>query len=120
MAFGLVLAGLGVIENLSGPLAVATLAGGTQRIPGGLVASWESIKLLSGDGGGFFNASSAHPFENPTPLANLVEIVAMLIVPTACIRGPAFTALTLGTALVLVFLTFLPVLSLGPLAEGLR
>jgi K+-transporting ATPase KdpA subunit len=86
LAFGIVLAGLGVIENLSGPHLVAALAGGTQRIPGGLVASWEPIKLLSGDGGGFFNANSAHPFENPTPLTNLIEIVAMLLIPVACIR----------------------------------
>jgi potassium-transporting ATPase potassium-binding subunit len=86
VVFGIVLAGLGVIESLSGPHVVATLAGGTQQVPGGLVASWEPIKLLSGDGGGFFNANSAHPFENPTPLTNLIEIVAMLLIPVACIR----------------------------------
>jgi K+-transporting ATPase KdpA subunit len=86
LAFGIALASLGVIENLSGPHLVAALAGGTQQIPGGLVASWEPIKLLSGDGGGFFNANSAHPFENPTPLTNLIEIVAMLLIPVACIR----------------------------------
>ena len=84
--FGIVLAGLGVIESLNGPHLVATLAGGTQQIPGGLVASWEPVKLLSGDGGGLFNANSAHPFENPTPLTNLIEIVAMLLIPAACIR----------------------------------
>jgi K+-transporting ATPase KdpA subunit len=86
LAFGIVLAGLGVIENLSSGRLASALAGGTQRIPGGLVASWESIKLLSGDGGGFFNANSAHPFENPTPVTNLIEIVAMLLIPVACIR----------------------------------
>jgi K+-transporting ATPase KdpA subunit len=84
--FGIVLAGLGVIESVSGPHLVATLTGGTQQVPGGLVASWEPIKLLSGDGGGLFNANSAHPFENPTPLTNLIEIVAMLLIPVACIR----------------------------------
>jgi K+-transporting ATPase KdpA subunit len=84
--FGIVLAGLGVIESLNAPHLVATLAGGTQQIPGGLVASWEPVKLLSGDGGGLFNANSAHPFENPTPLTNLIEIVAMLLIPVACIR----------------------------------
>jgi K+-transporting ATPase KdpA subunit len=86
LAFGIALAGLGVIENLAGPHLATTLAGGTQEVPGGLVASWEPIKLLSGDGGGFFNANSAHPFENPTPLTNLIEIVAMLLIPVACIR----------------------------------
>jgi K+-transporting ATPase ATPase A chain len=86
LVFGIVLAGLGVIESLSGPHLVAALAGGTQQVPGGLVASWEPIKLLSGDGGGFFNANSAHPFENPTPLTNLIEIIAMLLIPAACIR----------------------------------
>ena len=86
VVFGLILAGLGVVESMSGPHLVTTLAGGTQSVPGGLVASWEPIKLLSGDGGGLFNANSAHPFENPTPLTNFIEIVAMLLIPVACIR----------------------------------
>jgi K+-transporting ATPase ATPase A chain len=77
---------LGVITNFNGPQAVSTLAGGHQTILGGPVASWESIKLMSGDGGGAFNTNSAHPFENPTPLSNVVEIVAMLLIPAAFIR----------------------------------
>jgi K+-transporting ATPase KdpA subunit len=84
--FGLVLAALGVIDSLAAPHLVTTLAGGTQAVPGGPVAAWEPVKLLSGDGGGFFNANSAHPFENPSPLTNVIEIVAMLIIPVACIR----------------------------------
>jgi potassium-transporting ATPase potassium-binding subunit len=84
--FAVVLAGLGVVQNLSGWHVLTTLAGTRQAIPGGLVASWEPIKLMSGDGGGFFNANSAHPFENPTPLTNLIEIVLMLLVPVAVIR----------------------------------
>jgi K+-transporting ATPase ATPase A chain len=84
--FAVLLAGLGVIENLSAWHTVTTLAGGQQAVPGGLVASWESIKLMSGDGGGFFNANSAHPFENPSPLTNIIEITLMLLVPVACIR----------------------------------
>ena len=83
---GLVLAGLGVIENLADTHLVTTLTGVRQAIPGGPVASWEPIKLMSGDGGGFFNANSAHPFENPTPATNVIEIVLMLLVPVACIR----------------------------------
>ena len=51
-----------------------------------MVASWEPIKLMSGDGGGFFNANSAHPFENPGPLTNAIEIGLMLLIPVAVIR----------------------------------
>jgi K+-transporting ATPase ATPase A chain len=80
------LAGFGVIQNLNGWQLVTTVAEGRQAIPGGLVASWEPIKLMSGDGGGFFNANSAHPFENPTAVTNVIEIVLMLLVPVACIR----------------------------------
>ena len=86
LVFGFVLAGLGVIQNLSDWHLVTTLAGGKQAVPGGPVAAWEPIKLMSGDGGGFFNANSAHSFENPTPLTNVIEIVLMLLVPVACIR----------------------------------
>ena len=84
--FAIVLAGLGVVQNLSSGHVLGTLADGRQFIPGGLVASWEPIKLMSGDGGGFFNANSAHPFENPGPLANAIEIGLMLLVPVAIIR----------------------------------
>ncbi|HXA63380.1 MAG TPA: potassium-transporting ATPase subunit KdpA [Streptosporangiaceae bacterium] len=86
LLFGVVFVGLGVVQNFSGGLDVAALAGGHQTILGGPVASWEPIKLISGDGGGAFNANSAHPFENPGPVANLIEIVLMLLIPTAFIR----------------------------------
>jgi len=65
----------GVPQTLAPSAAVTTLEGGTQAIARGPVATQEAIKLLSGDGGGFFNANSAHPFENPTPLTNLVEVM---------------------------------------------
>jgi len=81
-----ILIGLGVVQNLADPQTVATLSPGHQTIPGGLVGSWEPIKLLSGDGGGVFNANSAHPFENPTPVTNVIEIILMLLIPTAMIR----------------------------------
>jgi potassium-transporting ATPase potassium-binding subunit len=71
----------GVIQNLAPYRNVATLEGANQALPMGPVASQESIKLLSSDGGGFFNANSAHPFENPTPLTNIVEMLLMLAVP---------------------------------------
>ncbi|WP_065571562.1 potassium-transporting ATPase subunit KdpA [Microbacterium oleivorans] len=71
----------GVIQNVAGFTDVTTVAGATQSIPGGPVASQEAIKLLGTNGGGFFNANSAHPFENPTGWTNLFEIVLMLIIP---------------------------------------
>lgn len=77
---------LGVLQNLHSPHTLTTLAGAPQQLPGGPVASWEPIKLMSGDGGGFFNANSAHPFENPSGLSNTVEIVLMLLIPTSLIR----------------------------------
>ena len=83
---GVLLAGLGVIQNWAEPHTVSTLTGGAQSVPGGPVASWEPIKLISGDGGGFFNGNSAHPFENPGGWSNAVEIVLMLVVPAALLR----------------------------------
>ena len=71
----------GVIQNFSGFTSVDTLTGASQSIPGGPVASQEAIKLLGTNGGGFFNANSAHPFENPTGWTNLFQIVLMLIIP---------------------------------------
>ncbi|MFZ3454786.1 potassium-transporting ATPase subunit KdpA [Arthrobacter sp. 7Tela_A1] len=71
----------GVIQNFSGFTEVSTLAGGTQSIPGGPVATQEAIKLLGTNGGGFFNANSAHPFENPTAFTNLFSVLLMLIIP---------------------------------------
>jgi K+-transporting ATPase ATPase A chain len=81
------LAGLGVIQNWDAAHGAAAVAGGSQTIPGGPVASWEPIKLMSGDGGGFFNANSAHPFENPNGWTNAFEIILMLLVPVAMIRA---------------------------------
>jgi K+-transporting ATPase ATPase A chain len=71
----------GVIQNLNGFQDMHTLAGATQSIPGGPVASQEAIKLLGTNGGGFFNANSAHPFENPTAWTNLLEVLLMLLIP---------------------------------------
>lgn len=82
----LILLALGVVNNFHGAQDVSTIAGGSQTLLGGPVATWESIKLMSGDGGGAFNVNSAHPFENPTPLTNVVEIVAMLLIPVAFLR----------------------------------
>ncbi|MDN4612854.1 potassium-transporting ATPase subunit KdpA [Leifsonia sp. F6_8S_P_1B] len=76
----------GVIQNLNGFTDVTTLSGATQSIPGGPVASQEAIKLLGTNGGGFFNANSAHPFENPTAWTNVVEVLLMLVIPFALPR----------------------------------
>jgi K+-transporting ATPase ATPase A chain len=73
----------GVVQNLSGNTMVTTLEGATQQIPGGPAASQISIKQLGTNGGGFFNVNSAHPFENPTPWSNLIEMVMILLIPLA-------------------------------------
>ena len=74
---------LGVVQNFLEPQTVHTLTGDVQGITGGPVASQEAIKELGTNGGGFYNANSAHPFENPTPLTNLFEIFLMLVLPFA-------------------------------------
>lgn len=82
----IVLVAGGVIQNFNGFTDVTTLSGGTQSIPGGPAASQEVIKLLGTNGGGFFNANSSHPFENPTAWTNLFEVVLMLMIPFALPR----------------------------------
>ncbi len=77
----------GVVQNFAGFTEVQTVAGATQSIPGGPVASQEAIKLLGTNGGGFFNANSAHPFENPTPWTSLFEVLLMLVIPFAMPRA---------------------------------
>ena len=71
----------GVIQNFHGFDHVTGLAGAKQAIPGGPVASQEAIKQLGQNGGGFFNANSMHPFENPNGLTNLVQIFTILLIP---------------------------------------
>ncbi len=112
--FALFLVGQGVIQNFDAPHEVATLevnayqqpkngADGqplkdakgkpvmedvkatTQTISMGPVASQEAIKMLGTNGGGFFNANSAHPYENPTPLSNFVQMLSIFLIPAACV-----------------------------------
>jgi potassium-transporting ATPase potassium-binding subunit len=71
----------GVIQNLNPYTKVTTLEGAVQTIAQGPVASQEAIKMLGTNGGGFFNANSAHPFENPTPLANFLQMVLIFVIP---------------------------------------
>ncbi|MFD8983704.1 potassium-transporting ATPase subunit KdpA [Streptomyces sp. NPDC059564] len=82
----LVLVACGAIQNFSGIHEVGQFLGGTQQWNGGAVASQEVIKELGTNGGGYFNANSAHPFENPTPFSNLFEIFLILVIPFALTR----------------------------------
>jgi K+-transporting ATPase ATPase A chain len=79
----IVLASQGVVQNLSGSTAVTTVEGTEQVLPGGQVASQEAIKELGTNGGGPYNANSAHPFENPNGFTNLFEIYLLLLIPFA-------------------------------------
>lgn len=78
-----VLVSQGVVQNLSGGTEVSTLEGGSGVVPGGPVASQEAIKELGTNGGGFYNANSAHPFENPNGLTNLIQMFLILVIPFA-------------------------------------
>jgi potassium-transporting ATPase potassium-binding subunit len=71
----------GLIQNFADYHTIATLAGGHQTIPGGPVASQEVIKELGNNGGGFMNANSAHPFENPNAFTNIFENFLILLIP---------------------------------------
>jgi len=81
-----VLIASGVIQNFNGFTEVTTLSGGIQNLPGGPVASQEVIKNLGTNGGGFFNANAAHPFENPNAWTSLFQNVLMLMIPFALPR----------------------------------
>jgi K+-transporting ATPase ATPase A chain len=79
----LVLVSQGVIQNFAPYVDATTLEGAKQTLPMGPVASQEVIKELGTNGGGFFNANSAHPFENPTPLTDLIEMLLIFAIPAA-------------------------------------
>jgi K+-transporting ATPase ATPase A chain len=75
----------GTIQNLSPYVTATTLEGADQTIALGPVASQEAIKMIGTNGGGFFNANSAHPFENPTPLTNFLQTLAIFLIPTSIV-----------------------------------
>jgi K+-transporting ATPase ATPase A chain len=79
--YALLLVGQGVPQNLLAYTQAHTLEKQTQTIAQGPVASQEAIKMLGTNGGGFFNANSAHPFENPTPFSNLLQMLSIFIIP---------------------------------------
>ncbi|WP_241153031.1 potassium-transporting ATPase subunit KdpA [Neoactinobaculum massilliense] len=80
-AAALILIAGGVIQNFSGNHTISTIAGGMQTLPGGPVASQEAIKELGTNGGGFFNANSAHPFEDPSAWTSIFEAFLILLIP---------------------------------------
>ncbi|URX63840.1 potassium-transporting ATPase subunit KdpA [Luteibacter anthropi] len=83
LVMALLLISQGVVQNVSAYLDVATVQHGTQTLPMGPAASQVAIKMLGTNGGGFFNANSAHPFENPTPFSNFIEMLAIFLIPAA-------------------------------------
>ena len=82
----IILMATGVIDNFNVTHVISTLTGSQQNMVGGPVASQEVIKELGNNGGGFFNANSAHPFENPNPFSNWFEIFLLLVIPFALPR----------------------------------
>ncbi len=84
--FAIVLAAGGVIQNFHGAESIPAIAGGHQSVTGGPVASQEVIKELGTNGGGFYNANSAHPFENPNAFTNWLEIYLLLVISFALPR----------------------------------
>ncbi|HEY9108822.1 MAG TPA: potassium-transporting ATPase subunit KdpA, partial [Roseateles sp.] len=81
--FAIVLAGLGVVQTLAASASVTTLEGAQQTISLGPVASQLAIKMLGTNGGGFFNANSAHPFENTTAVSNALQMLSIFLIPAA-------------------------------------
>jgi K+-transporting ATPase ATPase A chain len=83
LVLAVVFVGAGMVQNFHGDRTVATVQGTKQAIPGGLVASQEAIKEVGTNGGGFYNANSAHPYENPNGFTNVLEVIALLVIPFA-------------------------------------
>lgn len=113
---------LGVPQTLAGTLVVKTLEGGTQYIARGPVASFEMIKMLGENGGGFFGVNSAHPFENPNGASNLIEMIAMISIPASLIYTYGIFANNIKQAWLLfwmvfvIFVVLVGVTALGELA----
>ncbi|MEU9013649.1 potassium-transporting ATPase subunit KdpA [Streptomyces sp. NPDC048479] len=103
----IVLVACGAIQNFAGIHEVGQFMGGSQQWNGGAVASQEAIKEVGTNGGGYFNANSAHPFENPNPLSNLFEIFLILLIPFALTRtfGRMVGSLKQGYAILATMVT---------------
>ncbi len=130
-----VLAGQGVVQNFNPYETVQTLQGAIQEIPMGPAVSQIAIKQIGTNGGGFFNANSAHPFENPTPLSNFLQILAIFLIPASLTSlygkmvGSSRQGWTIFSAMMILFLAGLsislysefatnPVFGNLPLMEG--
>jgi len=133
--FAVVLVGQGVVQNFKTYETVHTLQGVQQIIPMGPAASQIAIKQLGTNGGGFFNANSAHPFENPTPFSNFLEMLFILLIPAALtftygkMVGSARQGWAIFTAMMILFIIGLsislyaeyssnPIFGKLPLMEG--
>lgn len=135
LILAVLLVGQGVVQNFSGYVAAKTLEGADQLLPMGPAASQIAIKQIGTNGGGFFNVNSAHPFENPTPLSNWLELISILAIPAALtytygkIVGSRKQGWTLFLVMMLLYLAGLgvslvseysqnPVFGFGALMEG--
>jgi potassium-transporting ATPase potassium-binding subunit len=83
---GIILIAGGLVDNFTATHTISTLTGGTQNMVGGPVASQEVVKEMGDNGGGFYNANSAHPFENANPFTNIFEIFLILVIPFSLTR----------------------------------
>jgi K+-transporting ATPase ATPase A chain len=83
---GIILLAGGVVDNFTATHVISTVTGGSQNMVGGPVASQEVIKEMGNNGGGFYNANSSHPFENPNPFTNWFEIFLLLVIPFSLAR----------------------------------
>jgi K+-transporting ATPase ATPase A chain len=113
--FAIILVGQGVVQNFKAYETVTTLQGAQQVIPMGPAASQIAIKQLGTNGGGFFNSNSSHPFENPSPLSNFLEMLAILLIPAALtytygkMVGSVRQGWTIFTAMMVLFVAGLTI-----------
>ena len=116
LLFAVVLVSQGVVQNFDGVVSAVTVEGNAQEIPGGPVASQLAIKQLGTNGGGFFNANSAHPFENPNGLVNYLQTVALVLIPFATVD--AFGRMIGNRRQALVLIAVMAVLWLGSIGAA--
>jgi K+-transporting ATPase ATPase A chain len=115
MLLAVVLVGQGVVQNFKTYETVQTLQGAQQVIPMGPAASQIAIKQLGTNGGGFFNSNSSHPFENPTPFSNFLEMLSILLIPAALtytygkMVGSKRQGWTIFTAMLILFVAGLSI-----------
>jgi potassium-transporting ATPase potassium-binding subunit len=118
--FAILLVSQGVVQNFSAFVQGTTLEGATQLIPMGPAASQIAIKQLGTNGGGFFGVNSAHPFENPTPFSNFLQVLAILLIPVAQVFafGRMMKKPKEGFAILCaMFLIFIPLLTFSLWSE---